>query len=88
MPQDDQEIKTLLGGDLDTSLETQVSVDYALKRTRQNIYKRDAMLFAFVKFWTTLAKILAPVFAYFARQQKQIKTYSPQTDLSKNTFKK
>jgi hypothetical protein len=41
----------------------------AVARSRANVAQRDTILFAFVKLWTTIAEMLAPIFAAFAVKQ-------------------
>jgi hypothetical protein len=39
------------------------------RRTRANLAQRDTANFAFVRLWTTLAELLAPIFAAFAAKK-------------------
>ena len=41
----------------------------AMLRVRAKTAQRDTMLFAFVKIWSTIAEILAPIFAAFASKK-------------------
>lgn len=41
-------------------------VQAVLARVRAGVAQRDTILFAAVKFWTVIAKLLAPIFAQLA----------------------
>ncbi|MEM7278300.1 MAG: hypothetical protein AAF385_09255 [Pseudomonadota bacterium] len=51
----------------DESKNTRLS--QVLKRTRAGVGQRDSILFAVVKIWTTIAEMLAPIFAQFAERK-------------------
>ena len=40
-----------------------------VQRARSSIGQRDTVMFAFIKLWTVLADILAPIFASFAAKR-------------------
>lgn len=63
---DEQELKSLLGVE-EQPEESETRLSRALARARASVGQRDTMLFAFVRVWTTLAQLLAPVFAHLAR---------------------
>ncbi len=83
---EDEEIRALLASDTDISQQQHSSIDKTVKRIRSSIFQRDTILFAFVKFWTTIAKMLAPIFAHFAAKQKRphLPLAKNQTDLKKD----
>ena len=64
---DDEQIKAFFKADsgIEESILTKARKS-AIARTRFNIGQQDTVLFAFVKLWTTLAKMLAPLFAFMA----------------------
>lgn len=62
-----QQIKMLFGRDQALPkhlLEKQRQT--AIQRARTTVGQRDTILFAFIKMWTVLADLLAPLFASFA----------------------
>jgi len=60
----DQEIKALLGSTLSLSEKDVGKQRQAtISRARSSIGQRDTVMFAFVKMWTVLADLLAPIFA-------------------------
>jgi hypothetical protein len=61
----DEQLKALLAADL-PHRPVGEQTRKALRRSRANVAQRDTLLFAFIKLWTTLAEMLAPLFAAFA----------------------
>jgi hypothetical protein len=49
--------------------DTLVTQQRIQRRTRMNLAQRDTTTFAFVRLWTTLAELLAPIFAAFAAKK-------------------
>ena len=41
----------------------------AMKRVRASVGQRDSLLFAFVKIWTAIAEMLAPIFAQLGERR-------------------
>lgn len=63
----------------------QTSIARALKRARASVAQRDTLAFAIVRIWTTLAALLAPLFATLATKQARAGLQrGPQTDFPKN----
>ncbi len=71
---EDDEIKALLSSDdgHDTDASSKHNhVDAAIKKTRESLAQRETLAFVLIKLWTTIAKILAPLFAQAARYQAE-----------------
>ena len=67
---DDQNIKALFGSDKTLSVPALTEQRReAITRARANVAQRDTILFAFIKIWTVLADLLAPLFASFAAKR-------------------
>ena len=43
----------------------------AVSRARRQVGQRDTLAFALVRVWSVLARLLAPVFAFFGEKQAQ-----------------
>lgn len=72
----DEEMKALFADKSDvTKQSVEPNLDQqrlrVLKRIRMNAAQSDTVLFAFIKLWTTLAELLAPIFANFAAKKMQ-----------------
>ncbi|MGH1487680.1 MAG: hypothetical protein ACRBCI_15825 [Cellvibrionaceae bacterium] len=67
----DKKIKAFFDADKAASPDEDITQqrNRAIARSRANIAQRDTILFAFVKLWTTIAEILAPIFAALAVKQ-------------------
>jgi len=66
----DPQIKALLGAAppvSDKSIDKQRKI--AIHRARSSVGQRDTIMFAFIKIWTVLADLLAPIFATFAAKK-------------------
>ena len=70
----DLQVKALFDADKSLSgVELGDSRQKNIARVKANVAQRDTMLFAFVKVWTVLADILAPIFAAFATKKASAK---------------
>jgi len=75
----DQEIKDLLQVE-DPDAAAPGLVDDLMQRVRAGVGARDTMLFAFVRIWTVIVRLLAPVFARLAVRKAEIDAASPKPD--------
>jgi hypothetical protein len=66
---DDEELLAFFNKDKVEAPDTLVSQQRIQRRTRMNLAQRDTTTFAFVRLWTTLAELLAPIFAAFAAKK-------------------
>lgn len=82
----DQEIKALLGS-TPTLSEKDVGKQRqdTISRARSSIGQRDTIMFAFIKMWTVLADLLAPIFATLAVKKN---VASKPTQVNKKTKNK
>ncbi len=62
------EIRRLMAVQPDEKNES-TRLNQVLRRTRAGVGQRDSILFAVVKIWTTIAEMLAPIFAQFAERK-------------------
>ena len=46
-------------------------IDRVIANSRANLAQRDTIMFAFIKLWTTVAEMLAPIFAALAVKHSQ-----------------
>ena len=58
----DEELLAFFNTDKVEAPDTLVSQQRIQRRTRVNLAQRDTTTFAFVRLWTTLAELLAPIF--------------------------
>lgn len=65
----DEELLAFFNADKVEAPDTLVSQQRIQRRTRMNLAQRDTTTFAFVRLWTTLAELLAPIFAAFAAKK-------------------
>lgn len=66
----DQQIKSLFGNEESVKAEElDRHRSKTLIRARANLGQRDTIMFAFIKMWTVLAEVLAPVFASFSAKK-------------------
>jgi hypothetical protein len=73
----DEDIKALLNTDAEpqnTHYEKHRSA--AIARAKSNVAQRDTILFAFIKVWTTIAEMLAPIFAAFSSKSAHQQAYT------------
>jgi hypothetical protein len=68
-PVNDDELLAFFNADKVEAPDTLVSQQRIQRRTRVNLAQRDTTTFAFVRLWTTLAELLAPIFAAFAAKK-------------------
>lgn len=64
-PMNDEELLAFFKADKVEAPDTLASQKRMQRRTRMNLAQRDTTTFAFVRLWTTLAELLAPIFAAF-----------------------
>ncbi|MEM9173040.1 MAG: hypothetical protein AAGA84_10080 [Pseudomonadota bacterium] len=67
----DDQIRSMLAVDEQPDGEQRSGLDRVMRRVRAGVGQRDSMLFAFVKFWTVIAEMMAPIFARIAERQAQ-----------------
>jgi hypothetical protein len=72
LPIDDKAMRSLLASDTNAAPQRKNTDNPVMRRIRANISQRDTILFTCVKFWTTVAKMLAPIFAHFATKKTAI----------------
>ncbi|MDH3621433.1 MAG: hypothetical protein OER91_11100 [Gammaproteobacteria bacterium] len=66
----EQEIRRLMQTGLDTD-KTPSRALSAVSRARRQVGQRDTLAFALVRVWSVLARMLAPLFAFFGEKQAQ-----------------
>jgi hypothetical protein len=72
----DEKIKALLNTDSHpTASHYKKQRAAAIARAKSNIAQRDTILFAFIKVWSTIAEMLAPIFAAFAAKSAHQQSY-------------
>lgn len=69
----DRQLQAFFDADIDQQSQETDRLRTAISRTRFNVAQKDAVSFSFIKIWTTIAEMLAPLFANFAA-----KKYSPE----------
>jgi hypothetical protein len=69
---DERDVRELLAVPEDTPDAAEARVARSMKRVYSGIGQRDALLFAIVRVWLTLATLLAPIFATAVRKKAQI----------------
>jgi hypothetical protein len=77
MPTDkEKQIKDLLKVDTQDEVAPK-RVDDLMRRVRAGIGQRDTLLFALVRIWTVIVRLLAPVFARLAVRKAEIDAARP-----------
>lgn len=75
----DQKIKDLLEVD-DRTEAGPNRIDNLMRRVRAGIGQRDTLLFAVVRIWTVIVRLLAPIFARLAVRKAEIDNVVPKPD--------
>lgn len=57
----------------------------AMARARFNLGQQDTIVFAFVRVWASLAKMLAPIFAFLAVKHARQHNFKPSRDSHKDS---
>lgn len=80
MPTDkEQQIKDLLQVDAQDEAAPKL-VDELMRRVRAGVGARDTLLFAFVRIWTVVVRLLAPIFARLAVRKAEIDAAGPKPE--------
>ncbi|MDH3511370.1 MAG: hypothetical protein OER85_11010 [Gammaproteobacteria bacterium] len=79
----EQKLKALLKVD-DQGEAAPKLVDDLMRRVRAGIGQRDTLLFAFVRIWTVVVRLLAPVFAQLAVRKAEIDAVGRKPDDSQS----
>ncbi len=64
-----KKIETLLNTPEASEADEDARLQRVMRRVRANVGQRDSLLFAVVKFWATIAEMVAPLFAQFAERR-------------------
>lgn len=81
---EDQKMKALLAHDVSDESDD-ARLNRVMRRVRAGVGQRDTLMFAFARFWTVVAEMLAPMFAQIARRRVAAQSVKkPETPIDTN----